>query len=440
MKKKSPDLALATPPHSEEAEMAVLASILADNKLFDRISELVSKDDFYHLVNGNIFSVMGELNAEGQAIDMITIKSKLESKGTKVDVTYLTRLGGYIGYAGVESHCKIIREKALRRNIIVAAHEAIELVCSEEENAEEILQSIEQRFFSMSKNEKKRETVPIKNLIGQAMDRFDYAKTHQGHVFGLETGLLALDKMTTGFNPPDYIILAGRPSMGKTSLALNIAYHVASKVGLPVLFFSLEMSREQIGERVLCMASKIDYHKMRQGYGSDEEWARISIKMGEVANTPLLVNDNAAMSLNFMRSQIRKAKIDYPELVLVVIDYIQLMSYPEAQSREEAVSELSKGVKAMCKDMGMPILVISQLNRQVEMRASQEPRLSDLRESGTLEQDADMVLFVWHEEGKKQGKANVSKIKIGKQRNGPVGTIDVLFFPESMRFENIGRE
>ncbi len=434
--KKSKTENLKVQPHSDEAEMAVLANILGNNKIFDTVDELVNASDFYSIRNQHIFQMMGELNAEGQAIDLITVKSKMESKGFDIDVVYLTKLGDYIGYAGVRSHCKIIKKKAMLRSVIITSYDAMQSAYEEPEDAGELLQSIEQKFFNIGREEKVQDSVLVKDLVEGAVDRFDFAKKNKGHVFGLETGLKDLDEMTTGLNPPDYVILAGRPSMGKTSLGMNIGYHVASKQNLPVLFFSLEMSKEQIGERLLCSAAKANYHKMRQGYGTNEEWARISSKMGEIAAAPFLINDKASVSLNFLRTQIRKVKVDYPELALVVIDYIQLMSYPEAQSREEAVSTLSKGIKGMCKDLNMPIVAISQLNRQVEMRGNMEPRLSDLRESGTLEQDADMVLFVWHEESNGRGNANMSKIKIGKQRNGPVGIVDVLFFTEFMKFEN----
>lgn len=437
MKKKSIDTEnLRVPPRDEEAEMAVLANILSDNGAFDKISELVTPADFYYPNNRQIFEVMGELNGASQVVDMITVKSKMESKKLKVDVTYLAKLGNYLGYAGIESYCKIIKEKATLRRVVATSYEAMQSAYDEPESVDDFVQSLEQKFFNIGRKKESRDSVLVKDLIIPTMDRFDFAKKNKGHVLGLETGLADLDKMTTGLNAPDYVILAGRPSMGKTSLALNIAYYITVNQKLPVLFFSLEMGKAQVGERILCLAAKADYHRLRQGYGSDEEWARISSKIGEIADAPLLINDNAAISLNFLRSQIRKAKVDHPNLAFAIIDYIQLMSYPKAQSREEAVSGLSKGIKALCKELEMPIMVVSQLNRQVEMRGGQVPRLSDLRESGTLEQDADMVMFVWHEEEERYGKASVSKIKIGKQRNGPVGVVEALFFRESMRFES----
>jgi len=326
--------------------------------------------------------------------------------------------------------------------VIAASYEAMQGAYDEPGDVDDFVQSLEQKFFNIGRKRKESlDSVLVRELIAPTMERFEFARQNKGHVSGLETGLADLDRMTTGFAAPDYIILAGRPSMGKTSLGLNIAHHVTVNQKLPVIFFSLEMGKAQIGERVLCLAARADYHKFRQGYGSDEEWARISSKIGEVADAPFLVNDSAAISLNFLRSQIRKAKLDHPNLAFAVIDYIQLMSYPRAQSREEAVSELSKGIKALCKELEMPIMAISQLNRQVEMRGDQVPRLSDLRESGTLEQDADVVMFVWHtEEEQRYGRGSISKIKVGKQRNGPVGTVETLFFRESMRFENKARK
>ena len=441
MTKKSFDVEkMRIPPHSEDAEMAVLAGILSNNRVFDKVSELVISDDFYHPNNKQIFKTMGELHNENQAIDMITVKSKMESKKQKIDVAYLAKLGNYLGYEGIESHCKIIKEKAILRNVIITAHEAMQSAYLEPDDVSSLVQTLEQKFFNIGQKKEARDSILVKDLIVPTMDRFDFAKKNKGHVLGLETGLTDLDKMTTGFNVTDYIILAGRPSMGKTSLAINIGCYVTINQKLPVLFFSLEMGRAQVGERILCLVAKADYHKLRQGYGSNEEWARISSKIGEIADAPFLINDNAAISLNFLRSQIRKVKSEYPNLALVIIDYIQLMSYPQARSREEAISELSKGIKALCKELEMPIVAVSQLNRQVEMRGDQNPRLSDLRESGTLEQDADMVLFVWHEPDQQYGKGSLSKIKIGKQRNGPVGTVETLFFRESMRFENKGQK
>ena len=436
-KKKLSDL--KTMPHSEEAEMAVLAGVLGNNKFIDKVSEIISEEDFYYLRNQQIFKIMKELYSDSHTIDMITVKSKAAARNVNIDVAYLVKIGDYFSYSGIESHCKIIKEKALLRAIITSSHKTIQDAYDEPTNIDDFVQSIERSFFQISQRKvAENESVLAKNLITDMIDRMGELRKNPGHVSGLETGLKDLDVMTTGFHNQDYVILAGRPSSGKTSLALNFAYHVASHQKLPVLFFSLEMSKEQIMERLFCLAAKADHHLMRQGRGSGEEWARMTSKIREISELPFLINDGAAISLNFLRSKIRRAKIDYPNLAFVIIDYIQLMSYPEADNREQQVSTISKGIKALCKEINIPILALSQMNRMSEMRGDPTPRLSDLRESGTLEQDSDLVFFIWQKEGEGEGygKPVPAKLKIGKQRNGPVGTIDVMFFRESMRFEN----
>lgn len=423
-------------PHSEEAEMAVLASVLGNNRLLDTANEIISDGDFYYLRNQQIFRIMNDLYAGSQTVDMITVKSKADAQNVDIDVSYLTKIGDYFSYTGIESHCKIIREKAILREVITSSYEMMQEAYGEPENMDNFVQSFEQRLFQISQRKKTEdESVLARNLIADMLDRMGKLRENPGHVSGLESGLKDLDVMTTGFHDQDYAILAGRPGAGKTSLATNFAYNVASKLKLPVLFFSLEMSKEQMLERLFCLAARANYHLMRQGCSSEEEWGRMTSKTAEISNLPFLINDSASISLNFLRSKIRKAKMDYPNLALVVIDYIQLMSYPEAENREQQVSTISRGIKALCKEVNIPILALSQMNRQSEMRSDPMPRLSDLRESGTLEQDADIVLFVWQQE-EGNGKAVPAKIKIGKQRNGPVGTIDVVFFRESMRFED----
>ena len=439
--RKSSDLKnLKTMPHSEEAEMAVIAGVLNDNRLLDAANEIVSEGDFYYLRNQQIFKIMNELYTARQTIDMITVKSKADSRKANIDVAYLAKIGDYLSYTGIGSHCKIIREKALLREIIASSYEMMQEAYGEPEDMDGFVQSLEQRLFQIVQHKKTEdESVLARSLITGMLDHLGELRKNPGHVSGLETRLKDLDAMTTGFHKQDYIILAGRPSTGKTSLAINFSYHIAANKG-PVLFCSLEMSRAQILERLFCIAARLNYHRMRQGIWdkNGEEWGRMQFKTTEISNLPFLINDSAAISLNFLRSKIRKAKMDYPNLAFVVIDYIQLMSYPEAESREQQVSTISKGIKALCKEIDIPILALSQMNRQSEMRGDPTPRLSDLRESGTLEQDADIVLFVWHQDDGNGGggKAVSAKIKIAKQRNGPVGVVDTLFFKESMRFEN----
>ena len=438
-KKSSDSASLRTMPHSEDAEMAVLAGILGDNRLLDAANEIVSAEDFYYSRNGRIFGIMNELYSAGSTVDIITVKSKADAREAGINVAYFAKIAEYVTYTGIESHCKIIREKSLLRQIILSSHETMQKAYEEPDNMEDFVQSMEQGIFQIMQRKKSAdESVLARSMIAGMLDRLGELRKHPGHVSGLECGLKDVDAMTTGFHKQEYIILAGRPGAGKTSMALNFSYNITSKLNLPVLFFSEEMSKEQILERIFCLAAKTSHHLMRQGMSSQEDWDRMAAKTSEIAKLPFLINDTAAITLNFLRSKIRKAKISYPNLAFVVIDYIQLMSYPEAENREQQVSTISKGIKALCKEIDIPILVLSQMNRQSEMRSDPTPRLSDLRESGTLEQDADVVLFVWQTEelGSGRGKPVPAKIKIAKQRNGPVGTVDAVFFSESMRFEN----
>ena len=327
---------LKTMPHSEDAEMAVLAGVLGDNRLLDMANEIVSEGDFYYMRNGQIFRIMNELYSSSHTVDMITVKTKAEGKGVDIDIAYLSKIGDYISYTGIESHCKIIKEKALLREIIISSQEAMQKAYDEPDDIDNFVQSLEQRLFQIGQRKKVEDgNVLARTLIEDMMERIEKAKKDPGHVSGLESGLKDLDTYTTGFHKQDYVILAGRPSMGKTSLALNISYHVAARLSLPVLFFSLEMSKEQIVERLFCLASKVSHHRMRQGYWKNDEWDRMFSKTSEISNLPFLINDSAAISLNFLRSKIRRAKVEYPNLALVVIDYIQLMSYPEAENREQ---------------------------------------------------------------------------------------------------------
>ena len=438
--KKSFDPAeLKTMPHNEDAELAVLAGILNNNRVLDSVNEIIIEDDFYYSRNREIFSIMNELYADNQTVDIITVKSKSESKGLGIDIAYFAKIAEYITYTGIESHCKIIMEKSLLRRIITSSYEAMQKAYEEPEDMDDFVQSLEQGVFQIIKHKKSEdESVLARNLIADTLDRLGELRKNPGHVSGLECGLRDVDSMTTGFHKQDYIILAGRPGAGKTSLAINFSHNIALKVGQPVLFFSLEMSKEQIMERLFCSAARTNHHLMRQGMSSKDEWTRLTSKVTELSNLSFLINDSAAITLNFLRSKIRKAKVDYPNLAFVVIDYVQLMSYPDAENREQQVSTISRGIKALCKEIDIPILVLSQMNRESEKRSDPTPRLSDLRESGTLEQDADIVLFVWQtgEIGTGRGKPMPAKIKIAKQRNGPVGTVDALFFGESMRFED----
>ena len=438
--KKSSNMAgLKTMPHSEDAELAVLAGILGSNRLLDTVNEIVSAGDFYYSRNKEIFNIMNDLYTNNQTIDIITVKTKADSLGSDIDVTYFAKIAEYITYTGIESHCKIVREKALLRQIITSSYDTMQKAYEEPGDMEEFVQSLEQQVFQIIKHKRSEdESVLVRSLISDTLDRLGELRKNPGHVSGLPCGLKDVDAMTTGFHKQEYIILAGRPGAGKTSLGINFSYNIAMTLNQPVLFFSLEMNKEQIMERLFCLAAKTSHHLMRQGMSSEEDWARLESKISEISNLSFLINDSAAITLNFLRSKIRKTKVDYPNLAFVVIDYIQLMSYPEAENREQQVSTISKGIKALCKEVDIPILVLSQMNRSSEMRSDPTPRLSDLRESGTLEQDADIVFFVWHtaEAGGGRGKPVPAHIKIAKQRNGPVGTVEAVFFSESMRFED----
>jgi len=442
------DATYKVPPQNIEAEQSVLGAILIENTALYKAIEIIGIDDFYKEAHKKIFLSMIELNEKNEAIDLVTLTEYLRKKNELDSVggaTYLSLLANTVPTAAnIKYHSKIIYEKALLRNLINTATEIVSYGYENSRDIEELLDYAENAIFRISERKIKPSFSAIKDIIKDSFETIERLSEKKERVTGIPTGFYDLDMLTSGFQPSDLIIVAGRPSMGKTALCLCIAQHAGIEKGQPVAIFSLEMAKEQLVIRMLCAEARVDSHKLRSGFLAKSDWPRLTTAAGRLSEAPIFIDDSPGTSVLEMKAKARRLKAEHG-LSLIVVDYLQLMSGRGERrrggpdTREQEISEISRSLKALAKELSVPVIALSQLNRAVESRQDKRPLLSDLRESGAIEQDADVILFIYREEVYKQTEENkgVAEIIIGKQRNGPVGIVKMAFIDKYTRFENL---
>lgn len=436
-----------TLPHNLEAERSVLGAILLHNDAFDTAAELIDSNDFYRDAHRRIFDKMVKLGERGNAIDLVTLKeeltrsSELESVGGPSYISSL--LDGVPRAMNVEHYARIIKEKATLRSLIFSANKILSNAYEAEEEADLILDEAESAIFAIADKKVRDGFVSLKDLAESSLDTIEKLASRKELVTGVPTGFTDLDEMTSGFQAGDLIIVAARPSMGKTSLVLNMAQHVGTKTDMTVGIFSLEMSKEQLFLRMLTGEARIDAHRLRGGFLGERDWGKLSQALGTLSDAKIFIDDTPSIGVLEMRAKCRRLQAQHG-LHMIVIDYVQLMQgRGRFENRTLELASISRSLKGLAKELGVPILLLSQLSRATEQRSEHRPQLSDLRESGALEQDADVVIFIYREDQYADKNApptettGTAELIIGKQRNGPVGVVKVAFIREFTRFENL---
>jgi len=436
-------LAQRLPPQNLEAETSVLGAVLLENEALNRVLEILQEDDFYRNAHRRIFSAILHLYEHSEPVDLITLSEVLKTRGELDDVGGVEYLNSLVNAvptaANISYYAKIIKEKAILRKLINRATEIVSQSYSNSGDVDEFIDQAERTIFEISEDRVRPSFYPIKDLIKSSFKTIERLYEKRQLITGVPTGFQRLDELTSGLQPSDLIIIAGRPSMGKTALALNIAQNASVQAAIPAAIFSLEMSKEQLALRMLCSEAKVDAHRLRGGFLSEADWPKLTRAAGSLSEAPLFIDDTPGLSALEMRAKTRRLKIEH-NLGLVIVDYLQLMrGRASADSREQEISDISRSLKALAKELSIPVIALSQLNRRVEERGDKRPQLSDLRESGAIEQDADVILFLYREEVYNKSEENRGKaeIIIGKQRNGPTDKVDLAFLDKYTRFENI---
>ena len=436
-------------PHSVEAEQSVIGSMLMDRDAIMAASEIITGEDFYQHQYGVLFEAMVELYNEGKPVDLVTLQDRLREKEVPPEISSMEFVRELLNVvptsANVRSYANIVQDKAMLRKLIKATEEIANTCYLANEKTEDIMEETEKKIFDLVQKRATGDFVPIKQVVLNALDRIEAASKNKGSVTGIPTGFIDLDYKTSGFQPSDLILIAARPSMGKTAFVLNIAQHMAFKKGNAVAIFSLEMSKEQLVNRMLSLESHVDAQKIRTGRLNDEEWMNLVEGSANIANSKLFIDDTPGITLSAMRSKCRKLKMEH-DIQIVIIDYLQLMSGSSnnsSASRQQEISDISRGLKALARELNVPVIALSQLSRAVEQRPDHRPMLSDLRESGAIEQDADVVMFLYREgyynRDLSEAEQRVAEVIIAKQRNGPIGTVNLLWIPELTKFSDMDR-
>ena len=430
------------PPHNIEAEAAVLGSILINPESMNKVVELLEPDHFYSPQNKLIYEAVFTLYNQNKPTDVLSLAEYFRSRNKLDDiggVEYLGELGlDNVLSSNVEYYAQIIKENALKRKLVNAGSIIIEEVFKNPE-AEVALEVAEKTIFDIAQQKSSQDVKLITNLLMETVEQLEFRFNNKGSYTGVPSGYYDLDAMLAGFQKSDLIILAARPSMGKTAFALNIAQNIGIEQHVPVLIFSLEMSAGQLTQRILCSEAEIDAQRARTGELNEQEWEKIADVMNKLHEAPILIDDSSGVTLSDIRAKARRIKTKYPDLGLIIIDYLQLIEDKTIMDRNQAISGISRGLKSLARELNVPIISLSQLSRKVEDRTDKRPMLSDLRESGSIEQDADVVMFVHREEyydKENPELKNKASIIIAKQRNGPVGSVDLLFFGSTTKFKN----
>ncbi|WP_313187146.1 replicative DNA helicase [Lacrimispora sp.] len=434
-------------PHSIEAEQSVIGSMLMDRDAIITASEIVTAGDFYQHQYGIMFEAMQELFNENLPVDLVTLQNRLKVKDVPPEVSSLDFVRDIITTvptsANIKSYANIVRDKAVLRRLIKANEEIANTCYAGKEPLETIMAVTEKTIFDLLQNRSSGDFVPIRQVAMNVLEKIEEASKNQGTVTGIPTGFIDLDYKTSGLQPSDFVLIAARPSMGKTAFVLNLVDHIAVKKGLPCMVFSLEMSKEQLVNRMLAMESNVDSQKLRTGTLSDSDWDAVVEGIGVIGNSKLIIDDTPGISIGELRSKCRKMKLEYG-LSVVIIDYLQLMSGSGkgGDNRQQEISEISRSLKALAREMNAPVIALSQLSRACETRPDHRPMLSDLRESGAIEQDADVVMFLYRDDyyNKDTDMPNIAEVIIAKQRNGPIGTINLVWRPEYTKFANMAKQ
>lgn len=438
------------PPQNIDAEKSLLGAVLIDEETLADITEHVTAKDFYEKRHAIIYSAMMRLYERHKPVDLLTLTDELKRKKELEDIggsAYLTELTNYVPTAAhAEAYAELVAQKAVRRRLIKASGEISELGYNEETTTEELLGKAEAELFAVSDQSLKQDIASIESILTESFDRMEELHRNKGTLRGVRTGYRDLDNMTAGLQRSDLIVLAARPAMGKTTLVTNLAYNIATVAKQAVLFFSLEMSKEQLVDRMLADASGVDAWNIRTGNLSDDDFSKLSEAMGELAEAPIFIDDTPGLSTLELRTKARRAAHEH-ELGLIIIDYLQLMQGSGGGSgnysnRVQEISEISRGLKLVARELNVPVIALSQLSRAVESRSPQIPQLADLRESGSIEQDADIVMFIYREAyyNPETERENITDLIIAKHRNGPTGKVELYFHPERLRFMSLDKK
>ncbi|MBO4749066.1 MAG: replicative DNA helicase [Lachnospiraceae bacterium] len=434
-----------TMPNNLAAEQSVIGAMLLDANAITAAADILTGEDFYNKQYGVLFEAMIELRNAGAPVDPVTLQAKLQEKDLPPEVTNLGFLidmrDDAITPIHIKQYAKIVHDKSVLRKMIRISEEIANSCYTEKEAVDTIFEEAEKNVFTLAQQRNTGEFVPIRQIVNAAMDKIDKASKMNGYVTGVATGFIDLDYRTAGMQPSDLVLIAARPSMGKTAFALNIAQHVAFRQKKCVAIFSLEMSKEQLVNRMFSLESNVDAQKLRTGQLADNEWDRLIDSAAEIGKSNLIIDDTPSISVSELRSKCRKYKAEHG-LSMIIIDYLQLMSGSgKSESHQLEIAEISKNLKAVARELNVPVLALSQLSRGVEGRPDHRPMLSDLRDSGAIEQDADVVMFIYrddyyHPDTEKKG---ISEIIVAKQRNGPIGTVELAWLPEYTKFANLDR-
>lgn len=437
------NMAIKTLPHNDEAERSVLGAILIDKDAIISVSEILKPADFYNDLNGIIYSAMIALYEERKPIDLLTVTEQLKKNKLlkRIDSSYLTDLVELVPTAAnVESYAKITKEAATKRNIIHAGTEITELGYSDSHEVKDVLDKAESSIFSISQGHLTRGFVALKETLTESFDRIDELQKTGSGLRGVKSGFTDLDNVLSGMQKTNLLILAARPGQGKTAIMLNIAQNIAVKQKLPIGVFSLEMSKEELVDRLLIAQSDVDAWKLKTGRLSEDDFSKLSLAMGELAEAPIFIDDTPGLSLTEMRSKARRLQMEH-NVALIVVDYLQLVDPGRKyDNRVQEVSIVSQALKNLARELNVPVLAASQLSRAVEHRGEKKPQLADLRESGAIEQDADVVMFLYRPDSEVTGTHIPTKLLIAKHRNGPTGEIDLLFQGNRIRFTSVEKK
>ena len=434
-------------PHSVEAEQSVIGSMLMDRDAVIAASEILTAEDFYQRQYGIIFDAILELSNEGKAVDVVTLQNRLREKDVPPEISEMEFMRDLLNTvptsANIKHYAGIVSEKAILRRLIRLTEEIENECYLNREPVEEILDTTEKKMFQLLQQRDSGDMVPIRQVVMDTLENIEKASRTKGNVTGLPTGFTDLDYKTSGFQNSDLILVAARPSMGKTAFVLNIAQYMAFKKDLSVAIFSLEMSKQQLMNRLLSMESRVNSQSMRTGNLKDEDWSKLIESAGVIGDSNLIIDDTPGITVRELRSKCRRYKLEHG-LDIIMIDYLQLMSGGGrgSDSRQQEISEISRSLKALARELNVPVVALSQLSRAVESRTDHRPMLSDLRESGAIEQDADVVMFIYRDDYYKKDSdmKGIAEIIIAKQRNGPIGTVNLVWLPDYTKFMNLEQE
>lgn len=430
-------------PHSAEAEQSVIGAMMIDQEAITVAQELLTAEDFYQKQYGVLFDAMTGLYSEGKPVDLITLQERLKEMDVPPEISSLEFIRDLITAvptsANVRYYAQIVQDKALMRRLIKVNEEIANACYAGKEKVEDIMEETERQIFQVLQKKSSDDFVPIKDVVLKALDKIEMASRNKGSVTGLSTGFIDLDYKTSGLQPSDLILIAARPSMGKTAFVLNIAEHMAFRNDITVAIFSLEMSKEQLVNRLFSLESRVDAQLLRNGNLSDTDWANLIEGAGIIGRSHMIIDDTPGISVAELRSKCRKYKLEH-NLGIIMIDYLQLMQgSKKSESRQQEISDISRSLKEIARELQVPVVALSQLSRAVEQRPDHRPMLSDLRESGAIEQDADVVMFLYRDDyyNKDTDRKDVAEVIIAKQRNGPIGTVELAWLPRYTKFANM---